>query len=32
VVKSHVQQLGGTVGVESEIGKGSRFWALLPLT
>ena len=32
VVKSLVQQLGGTVGVESELGKGSRFWALLPIT
>ena len=32
MVKSLVQQLGGTVGVESELGKGSRFWALLPIT
>ena len=32
VVQSHVQQLGGTVGVDSEPGKGSCFWALLPIS
>jgi len=31
VVKSHVTNLGGTVGVRSELGKGSRFWILLPV-
>ena len=31
VVKSHVQSLGGKMGVESEKGKGSTFWVDLPL-
>lgn len=31
VVKSHATNLGGTVGVESALGEGSRFWVLLPL-
>ncbi len=31
VVKSHVMNLGGTLGVESELGEGSEFWVLLPL-
>ena len=31
VVKSHVDSLGGTLGVESQIGQGSTFWIDLPL-
>ena len=31
VVKSHVESLGGIIGLESEINKGSTFWIDLPL-
>jgi signal transduction histidine kinase len=32
IVKKGTERLGGTVGVESELGRGSRFWLSLPLT
>ena len=31
VVKSHVENMGGTVGVFSALGTGSTFWFTLPL-
>jgi two-component system, chemotaxis family, CheB/CheR fusion protein len=30
IVQKGVERMGGTVGVESEVGKGSRFWIELP--
>lgn len=30
IVRKAVERMGGTVGVESELGKGSKFWILLP--
>jgi PAS domain S-box-containing protein len=30
IVKKAVQRMGGTIGVESEVGKGATFWIQLP--
>jgi signal transduction histidine kinase len=30
IVRRAVQQMGGRVGVESDLGQGSRFWIQLP--
>lgn len=31
VAKSHVNTLGGTIGVDSRIGEGTTFWFILPM-
>ena len=30
IVRKAVERMGGTVGVQSELGRGSRFWLELP--
>ena len=30
IVRKGIERMGGTVGLESEVGKGSRFWIELP--
>lgn len=31
ISKSIIEQLGGTIGVDSELGKGATFWFMLPV-
>jgi signal transduction histidine kinase len=32
VAKSHIESLGGKIGVNSHVGEGSTFWVTLPMS